>query len=34
MASLYSYEYELQEITNSEDRYNDEINFLTGHEDE
>ena len=34
MASLYSYEYEPQEITNSEDQENDEINFIKEHDEE
>ena len=34
MASLYSYEYQPQEKKNSEDEVdNDEINFVTEHED-
>ena len=34
MVSLYSYESEPQEITNSGDKENDEINFIIEHEDE
>ena len=34
MASLYLCEQKPQEIANLEDKHNDEINLLTGHEDQ